>query len=85
MLLIGEEGKRHYVLIYDFSTFMYGIHYIVEENIFEMLKEILKRHIKDCFKTTGKQRIDIPEKSEYVKKLKILKKKKIKITIYYLS
>ena len=23
LLLIGEEGKRHYVLIKDFSTFMY--------------------------------------------------------------
>ena len=23
LLLIGEEGKRHYVLIKDFNTFMY--------------------------------------------------------------
>ena len=24
LLLIGEEGKGHYVLIKDFNTFMYG-------------------------------------------------------------
>ena len=23
LLLIGEEGKRHYVLLKDFNTFMY--------------------------------------------------------------
>ena len=23
-LLIGEKGKRHYILIKDFNTFMYG-------------------------------------------------------------
>ena len=22
--MVGEEGKRHYVLINDFNTFMYG-------------------------------------------------------------
>ena len=29
--------------------------------------EILKRHIKDCFKINGKQRIIMPKKEEYVK------------------
>ena len=24
LLLIGEEGKRHYVLVKDFNTFMYN-------------------------------------------------------------
>ena len=24
LLLIGEEGKRHYVVIKDFNTFMYN-------------------------------------------------------------
>ena len=32
--LIGEEGKRRYVLIKDFNTFMYDHTYIVEKNIF---------------------------------------------------
>ena len=30
-------------------------------------KEILKRHIKDCFKINGKRRIIVPRKDEYVK------------------
>ena len=30
-------------------------------------KEILKRHIKDCFKINGKQTIKVPKKGEYVK------------------
>ena len=30
-------------------------------------EEILKLHIKDCFKINGKQRIIIPKKGEYVK------------------
>ena len=32
LLLIGEKGKRHYVLIKDFSTFIMIIHYTAEEN-----------------------------------------------------
>ena len=38
LLLKGEEGKGHYVLIKDFIT-----------------EEILKCHIKDCFKINGKK------------------------------
>ena len=30
-------------------------------------EEILKHHIKDCFKINGKQRIIMPKKDEYVK------------------
>ena len=30
-------------------------------------EDILKRHIKDCFKINGKQTIKMPKKSEYVK------------------
>ena len=30
-------------------------------------EETLKRHIKDCFKITGKQTIKMPKKGEYVK------------------
>ena len=74
LLLIGKEGKRHHVLIKDFNTFMY------DHNIHRGRKhfcgyrlqgfsseEILKSHIKDCFKINGKQRIIIPKKEEYVK------------------
>ena len=37
-------------------------------------EEILKRHIKDCFKINGKQRIQMPQKDEYVK-FKIFERK----------
>ena len=30
-------------------------------------EEVLKRHIKDCFKTNDKQRIIVPKKAECVK------------------
>ena len=43
------------------------IHYIVEENVFVVKEEILKRHLKDCFKIDGKQRIAMPKIGEYVK------------------
>ena len=33
LLLIGEYGKRHHVLIKDFNTFMYNM----EENIFVII------------------------------------------------
>ena len=44
------------------------IHYIAEESIFVDIatEEILKRHIKDCFKINDKQRITMPQKDEYV-------------------
>ena len=41
LLLIKEEGKKHYVLIKDFNTFMYD--------------HTLKCHVKDCFKINGKK------------------------------
>ena len=69
LLLIAEEGKRHYVLIKDFNTFMYNhtLHrgrkhfcrYCLQAFSTE---EILKCHIKDCFKINGKQRIIIRKK-----------------------
>ena len=30
-------------------------------------EEILKRHIRDCFKINGKQMMKMPKKGEYVK------------------
>ena len=74
LLLIGEEVKRHYVLIKDFNTFTYDqtLHcgrknfcrYCLQALSTE---EILKQHFKDCFKINGKQRIIMPKKGEYVK------------------
>ena len=59
-----REKSKHYVLRKDFNTFMYdhALHrgrkhfccYCLHAFITE---EILKRHIKDCFKIDGKQRI----------------------------
>ena len=73
LLLIGEEGKRHYVLMQDFNKFMYD-HTLHRERknfcyclqVFST-EEILKCHIKDCFKVNGKQRIIMPKQDEYVK------------------
>ena len=74
LLLIGEEGKRHNVLIKDFNTFMYDHTLHRERKHFcryclqaSSTKEILKNHIKDCFKINGKQRIIMPKKGELVK------------------
>ena len=57
LLLIGAEGKRHYVLIENFNTFMYDHTLHHGKNYFcryclqgFSTEEILKRHIKDCFK-----------------------------------
>ena len=72
--MIGEEDKRHYALIKDFNTFMYDhtIHRGRKYSCCYCLQvfsteEMLKRHIKDCFKINGKQRIMILKKGVYVK------------------
>ena len=73
LLLIGKEDKRYYVLINDFNTFMYfyTIHggrkhfqFIVYKRLVQ--KKILKSHVKDSFKTNGKQMIKMPKKGESV-------------------
>ena len=86
-LLIEEEGKRHYVLIKYFNTFMYdhtlhrGKKYFCRYCLQAFsIEEILKRHIKDFFKVNGEQRIIMPKKSEYVKFNNY--EKKNKVTIY---
>ena len=65
------------------------IHYIFEENIFCCFylqafstEEILKHHIKDCFKINGKQRIMMPKKGEYVKFENYERKIKLPFIIY---
>ena len=74
LLLIGKEGKKHYVLIKDFNTFMYDHtshrgkkHFCLYCLQTFSTEEILNLHIKDCFKINGKQRIIAPKKDEYVK------------------
>ena len=74
MLLIGEEGKRHYVLIKDFNTFIYDHTVHRERKSFccyclqaFSTEEILKYDIKDCFKINSKQKIIMLKKGEYVK------------------
>ena len=45
-------------------------------------EEILKRHIKDCFKINGKQRIIMPKKGEYVNFKNYERKIKSQFIIY---
>ena len=47
-----HRGRKHFC--------RYQVHAFITE-------EILKRHIKDCFKINGKQTIKMPKKGEYVK------------------
>ena len=73
-LLLTVEGKRQYLPIKDFDSFMYDhtlnhgkkyfCHYCLQAF---STKEILKSYIKDCFKFNEKQRIIIPKKGKYVK------------------
>ena len=71
--MIGK-GKRHYVLIPDFNTFMHDHtlhcgrkHFCCYSSQAFSTEEILKRHIKDCFKIDGKQGIKMPKNGEYLK------------------
>ena len=62
--------------------------YVVVNNIFVVIaykhsvQEILKCHIKDCFKINGKQRIIMPQKVEYVKLRNYERKIKSPFIIY---
>ena len=47
-----------------------------------MTEEILKRHIKHCFKINGKQRIAMPKNGEYVKFKNFERKIKSSFMIY---
>ena len=81
LLLIGEKGRRHYVIIKNFNTFMYThtLHgrrkpfcrYCLQALSTE---EILKNHIKDCFKISGNQNIIMPKKVNMLNS-KIMKEK----------
>ena len=88
-LVTGEEGKRHYVVIKDFNTFMYDHSLHCEKKHFcryclqdFSTEGISKRHIKDCFKINGKQRIIMPKKGENFKIKNYEKKMKSPFIIY---
>ena len=89
LVLIGEEGKRHYVLIKEFNTFMYDHtldhgkkHFCIYCLQAFSTEEMLKRHIKDCYKISGKQRIIMPKKSEFVQYKNYERKIKSPFIIY---
>ena len=74
MLLIGEEGKGHYVLIKDFNAFIYGHTLHLGRKRFcryclqaFSTEEILKCHIKGWLKVNAKQKIKTNKKGEYGK------------------
>ena len=74
LLLIREEGKRHFVLIKKFKTFMHDhiLHHGRKHFCRYCLKafsaaEILKNHFNNIFKINGKQMIKMPNKGEYVR------------------
>ena len=73
LLLIEEKDKRHYVLIRNFNTFIYN-HTLHHGKKFcryclqaFSTEEILKPHIKNCFKINGKQKTIMPKTGEYLK------------------
>ena len=81
-----EEGKRHYVLIKDFNTFVYHhtLHCCRKHFCRYCLQafsteEIFKCHLKVCFKINGKRRVIIHKKGEYVKFKGYEKKNKVTI------
>ena len=61
MSLIEEEGKKHYVLIKDFNTFIYDCLQAFST------AEISKRHINSCFKINEKEMIKTPKKGENIR------------------
>ena len=72
LLLMRKEGKRHYFFIKIFSTFTYDHELYLGRKHFSCYylqgfstEEILKSHIKDCFKINGKQEIILAKKCKY--------------------
>ena len=69
-----KKEKRHYVLLKDFRPYMCDHTLLCGQKHFCQYylqafgtEKILKRLIKDCFKISGKQRINMPKKGESVK------------------
>ena len=66
-MIVHHSGRKHFC--------SYCLHVFITE-------EILKHHIKDCFKINGKQRIIMPKKGEYVKFKNFERKIKSPFMIY---
>ena len=86
---MGEGEKKHYVLIKDFTAFMYDHtlqcgrkHFCCYCLQAFSSEEILKSYIKDCFKINGKQTIKMPKKREYIKFKNYVRKIKSPFMIY---
>ena len=89
LLLTAKKGEIHYVLIKDFNTFMYDhVLHRGRKHFYHCClptlstKEILKRHIKDCFKINGKQRFLMYKKGKYGKSRNYERKIKSTFMIY---
>ena len=74
VLLITEGKNQHYVWIKDFNRFMYNQNQHREKKHFcryclqcFSTKEILCKHIPNCFTINGKQAIELPEMGSFVK------------------
>ena len=83
------EEKKHYVLFKDFNTFMYDYaihcgrkHFCCYYLQAFSTEEMLKRHMTDCFKINGKQRIMMHKKGEHVKFKNFERKIKSPFKIY---
>ena len=63
LLLIEEKGKRQYVLIKNFDTFMYNHTLHHGKKIFTVIvyKLLLQNKYENCFKINDKQRIIMPK------------------------
>ena len=84
-----KEKKKHYVLIKDVNTFMYGYKLYSGRKHFcryclqaFRITALLKCHIKYCFKINGKQKIKMPKKGEYVRFKNYKRKIKSPFIIY---
>ena len=71
--LMGKEGKRHFVFIKDFSTFLYDHTLLPGRKHFYCYflqafstTEIFKNHV-NCFEMNAKQMIKILKKGEFVR------------------
>ena len=71
LLLLDSDGKKHYVLIKDFNSFMFKQTEHKSKKNFSMnclqcfsSKEVLDAHRKDCIVINGKQAIKMPNEDE---------------------
>ena len=89
--VFGYENKEKYpiYLIKDFNTLMYNHtlhrrkkHFCCYYLQAFSTEEILKCHLKDCFKINGKKKIIMPKEDEYVKFKNYERKIKSPFVIY---